>query len=204
MDIVDTAVTGIVLAGGMSSRLGRDKGGIVLGRPGGADLVTRAARLLKTFLPRVIIAGRAHADFEYLHDDVPGMGPAGAVAGALRRTGASCLVLACDLPFMNAATVSLLLQAWRQRPEGTLLTAFANRENGRKESLVAIYSPLSLRYFEHCLLERKLAISRIVPENAQYLIPYGLEESLPFFSINYPADLQAAMRILETHPEPRP
>jgi molybdopterin-guanine dinucleotide biosynthesis protein A len=43
---------------------------------------------------------------------------------------------------------------------------------------------------------RLLKISKVVPPEHQYLIPYGVKDSLPFFNINYPADLEIARRMM--------
>ena len=185
-------LAGIVLAGGRSSRLGLDKDRLSLG---GEDMLTRTARLLSSFLSRVVGIGRRHGTLESRLDDEPGTGPVGAVTTALRHTRTSCLVLPCDLPFMNEPTLAALLNAWERRPEGTLQTAFLNSETGFKENLVAVYEYEALQYFEPRLKERKLKISLIVPQEMHHYIAYAPDDSLPFFSINHSADLQAARRI---------
>ncbi len=188
-------LTGVVLAGGKNSRLGRDKAALVLDASG-TDLLTRTARLLQSLLPRVLVVGRTHAGFESLPDDAPGAGPVGGVATALRHAGTACLVLSCDLPFMDRATLSLLLQAWAKRRPETLLTAFAHKGTGRLEPLAAVYEPSVLPYCEACLTEGRHKLSRVVPERFQELLFYEDEAALPFFSLNYPADLAAAYLIL--------
>lgn len=187
-------LTGVVLAGGAGSRLGRAKADLVLEGPGraGETLLTRTARLLARRLPRVVVLGREHPEFESWTDDEPGAGPVGAVTTALRRAGTACLVLACDLPFLDEATVDRLLAGWRARPLETLLTTFVSPETGREETLVSIYQPGALRYFEPCLAQRLLKIALVVPPEFRHRVSYPPEEALPFFTINHSADLAAA------------
>jgi molybdenum cofactor guanylyltransferase len=89
---------GVVLAGGASSRMGRDKAALAVD---GATLTARAAQRLLRVCPRVAIADRGRgllADLPCLPDG-PGEGPAAGILGAaLAWPGHPLLVLACDLP----------------------------------------------------------------------------------------------------------
>jgi molybdopterin-guanine dinucleotide biosynthesis protein A len=190
-----SALTGIVLAGGESARLGQDKATLILDASG-RDLLCRAVRLLERFTPRVLVVGRRDARFASLPDDAPGVGPAGGVATALRRSGTPCLVLSCDLPFMNEATLTKLLAAREARRPETLCTLFVHQETGRPEPLTAVYELGALPCFDECLAQRRLTLARIVPQALQERVPYSNVEALPFFSINYPADLAAASLLL--------
>ena len=183
----DGTITGIVLAGGVSSRLGRDKGGLTFGD--GLDLVTRTARLLRRLTPDVRIVGRCHDEFPFHLDDVPGAGPVGAVTTALRHAGTACLVLPCDMPFISEAALSHLLAAWRARGRAALVTAFFYPDTAKKENLVAVYEPGALRYFEPRLRQNLLKIALIVPEELYCLVPVpdGMKDA--FFNINNAADL---------------
>lgn len=184
-------LTGIILAGGTSSRLGRDKAELVIGESG-LPMVTRAARLLGRVVPEVLIVGRRHEEFSGLPDDVPGTGPVGAITTALRHTGTACLILACDMPFMDEGILRILLRAWRNRPEGTLVTAFVHPDTGRKENMAAVYEQGALRYLEPSLRANLLKIALVVPE--EYYCFVSVPEHAPeaFFNINRPADLKKA------------
>lgn len=185
-------ITGVVLAGGASSRLGLDKAELVLREPG-LSLLTETARLLRRVVPKVIISGREqHEEFAGLPDDVPGKGPVGAVVTALRHTGTACFVLACDLAFMNERLLRLLLEARCRRAEGALVTAFVHPDTGGTENLVAIYEQEALRYLEPCLEAGLLKIGRAVPRVRYCPVPVPAREREAFFNINSPADLAAA------------
>ncbi|MDR2825170.1 MAG: molybdenum cofactor guanylyltransferase [Deltaproteobacteria bacterium] len=194
-------VTGVILAGGSSSRLGQDKALLLLDARFPVNLYTRAAQLLQTLLPRVLIVGRAHPHFSYIEDDIPGTGPVGGVVTALRHARTPCLVLSCDLPFMNRQTLTTLLAARAERPGVALRTIFVHQATGSLEPLVALYEPEALNYLEPLLADRKLKLAWGVPEALQHRVMYTQAEALPFFSINRPADLQAARRILASMPD---
>lgn len=189
-------VTGIVLAGGISSRMGQDKAALTLDIAEYADLLGRTAKLLHDLLGEVHIAGRHHPVYPSFADDVPGLGPVGGIATSLRNTGAACFALSCDLPFITMDVLRRLLEFRAARPPEVLMTAYCQEETGYSEPLVAIYEPGALPYFQEAVAGRLLKINRIVPRHLQRHLAYGREESLPFFNVNYPADLEIARRVL--------
>ncbi len=189
-------VTGVVMAGGFSSRMGQDKTQLSLNKAEYADLLGRTARILQEVVGTVCIVGREHPDYPSFSDDEPGLGPVGGIATCLRRTGTACLVLSCDLPFMTTQVVRRLLELRNQSPAETLVTCYKQQETGYSEPLVAVYEAGAFPYFQECANKRLLKINRIVPEDRQQFLLYGMAESLPFFNVNYPADLEAARRIL--------
>ena len=63
---------------------------------------------------------------------------AGIIAAFDRHPQAAWLVLACDLPFLDAATLDHLLGA---RATGSDATAFRSSHDGLPEPLCAIYEP---------------------------------------------------------------
>lgn len=190
-----TGLTGIVLAGGLSSRLGHDKAQVRLDGNSGIDLLSHAVALLRGLCDQVLVVGRQHPDYECVADDFPRQGPVGGIATALRAAGRPCLVLSCDLPFMKEGVLRDLIAAHAARPPGMLCTLYRQEETGHKEALVAIYEPESLPYFLTCLAKGLLKISLVVPEDLQCFLSYSARQSLPFFNINYPADLEVALRI---------
>ena len=93
---------------------------------------------------------------------------------------------------MDAPTLRRLLTAWEARPSATLYTAFWQPETGHTEHLAAIYEYAALERLEQGMERGFLRISHVFPAETRYSVPYSLEEALPFFNINYPADLLLA------------
>ena len=190
-------LTGIVLAGGLSSRLGHDKAQVRLANAEEPDFLARAAGMLAACCQRVIIVGRAHPDYEHCPDDIPGRGPAGGIATALKVSESACLVLSCDLPFMEREVLERLIACRAERPVGTLATSYRQKDTGHVESLVAIYEKEALPCFQSRIHEGRLKTSQAVPLSQQHFLDYTAEEALPFFNINYPADLLVARKIIQ-------
>ena len=193
-------LTGIVLAGGLSSRMGHDKTRIHLHGESEPDLLVYTCKLLESVCPEVWISSREakpHAEgYLWVKDEVEGTGPIGGIMTALRAAQGPVLVLSCDLPFMDRHMLTRLIDHWKKRPAGTLHTTFLQQETGFIEALVSIYEFEALPLFEQAVEQGIYKLSRVVPRERQHRLPYSQQDSLPFFNINYPADLEMARRII--------
>jgi molybdenum cofactor guanylyltransferase len=135
---------GLVLAGGRSTRMGRDKATLVYGN--GTPQLERAMALLEGLVERAYVSVRAdqsaeplRARFPQITDGRSDIGPiAGLLAAQARHPEAAWLVLACDLPLLDRATLEHLLRA---RAPGRAATAYRSSHDGLPEPLCAIYEP---------------------------------------------------------------
>ena len=188
-------LVGVVLAGGKSSRLGRDKALLRLGNAG--DLLTRTVELLRGVADSVIVVGRSYPDGIGIVDLAPGLGPVGGITTALTHAaGAACLALSCDLPFMTREVLVRLVAAYRRRPAGKSVCLYRRASDGREESLVAVYGAETLAAFRRCMEEGLLKVGRVVPEAEKFHLDYDEADAQAFFNINRPADLEEARRIV--------
>jgi molybdenum cofactor guanylyltransferase len=110
------ASAGAVLCGGQSRRMGTDKAFVELG---GVTMVERVARSLDRAgcTPVVLVGGDgallARTGRRFVPDRWPGEGPAGGVVTAIEALEAAELVVvaSCDLPLLDGATVTAVLDA---------------------------------------------------------------------------------------------
>lgn len=136
---------GLVLAGGHSARMRRDKAALDFsGRPQ-LQVAYDLARAHTTSAFVSVRPGQAHdplrATLPCIVDDGTVEGPiAGIVAAQAARPDAAWLVLACDLPFLDEATLASLL---RRRNPARLASAFRSAHDGLPEPLCAVYEPAS-------------------------------------------------------------
>jgi len=136
---------GLLLAGGRSTRMQRDKAGIEYD---GQPQLARAMALLAPLVVRAFVSVRAEqrgdpqrSAYECIVDALPESGPIGGIHAALHaHPGAAWLVLACDLPFLDAATLQQLIAA---RDPARIATAFRSSHDGKPEPLCAIWEPAS-------------------------------------------------------------
>ncbi len=120
-------VVGVVLAGGQSRRMGRDKA--LLRLEDGRMLLERTVHVLRTVgLDDVLLsvssaertaalreAVPSAAALPVIADDAPNHGPLGGLAAALRaRPGRAVLLVACDLPHLDRRALELVVDAFRR------------------------------------------------------------------------------------------
>jgi molybdenum cofactor guanylyltransferase len=135
---------GLVLAGGRSSRMQRDKATLEY-RPGETQL-DAAMKLLEGRVARAFLSVRSdqradpvRAKYAQIVDRGGVEGPiAGISAAFAEHPGAAWLVLACDLPFLDPRTLDALLGA---RATDADATAFRSSHDGLPEPLCAVYEP---------------------------------------------------------------
>jgi molybdopterin-guanine dinucleotide biosynthesis protein A len=152
-------VCGLVLAGGRSSRMGSDKAALV--HPDGRTLARRCCDLLREAGCETVVlslrqdqeppAGFSDSDGVSIVRDPAGASPgpiAGIVAGMRLRPGADWLVLACDLPRLDLATLSHLLASKRV---GEPFLAYLSEFDGLPEPLCTLYAEGSLFLLEQAL-----------------------------------------------------
>jgi molybdopterin-guanine dinucleotide biosynthesis protein A len=111
----ETKVTGYVLAGGGSTRFGRDK---ALVEVGGTPMLERMIELLRrvTSQVRIVAMLGKYATFgaEIVEDRWPGEGPLGGIITALEDAAQTTarpewnLILSCDMPFLTGEWLALL------------------------------------------------------------------------------------------------
>jgi molybdopterin-guanine dinucleotide biosynthesis protein A len=191
-----TALYGLVLAGGRSTRMQADKAALAYGsRPQLAeayDLVARHAA-------RAYVSVRAdqadeplRAAFPQVVDGDIGQGPiAGIVAAQARHPDAAWLVVACDLPRLDDATLGELV---RRRDPGRLATAFTSARDGLPEPLCAIYEPASRDpILAHVAAGRDCPRKFLVSHDVRLLAP---RDPSVLDNVNTPADATAARAAL--------
>lgn len=111
---MSSAPTGIILTGGESTRMGRDKAFVVVD---GAPMLVRVADALWEAGCHPVqcqggdLAAIAELGFDAFPDAAPGAGPVGAIADALRRVDGPIVVAACDLAELDAAAVGAVIAA---------------------------------------------------------------------------------------------
>lgn len=129
-------ITGIVLCGGRSTRMGQDKASLLVGDE---TFLMRVVRLVGEVADEVIVVTRADQAIpglpaQVVHDEADGLGPlAGIAAGLGASTSDVNVVVACDMPLIRPAVLRRLLEL---RGEADLCLAVVD---GRPSPLCAVY-----------------------------------------------------------------
>lgn len=135
------AIVPVVLVGGRSQRFGRDKLLEPWGDPPQPLVSHPIAALREVFGARVCLVGACNPRVAMLGDRVladpnPGVGPIGGILSALLAAHTSILVLAGDMPRVDAAAIRILIAAASVRPEAEVLVA---RAENRTHPCVGIF-----------------------------------------------------------------
>lgn len=178
---------GLVLAGGESRRMGRDKA--LLLRDGQTTFLQAAFDLLGRHCSQVFVSiqtgQRADMMLPSIPDLEPGLGPLGGIMTALAAHDTPWLVLACDLPLVNDRT---LLELIAGRDATKIATCFVDAQ-GLPEPLCAIYEPAALPVLRASSERKVLCPRKILLRNAIRTLNLPDENALA--NCNTPLDFAA-------------
>jgi len=189
----EAPLAGLVLAGGRSRRMQRDKAALEFG---GETQLARAVRLVAGYAPRTFVSVRPdqrddpeRRRFAQIVDGLADVGPAAGILAAQQSLpDHAWLVVAVDLPHLDAPTLERLIGA---RDRGAVATAYRSAEDGLPEPLCAIWEPAS-----RALLAAFVAAGRSCPR--KFLLTHGVrlvELATPhaLANVNTPSDYAAAL-----------
>lgn len=191
------ALYGLVLAGGRSVRMGRDKGAMVWH---GTEQRIYAADLLSHLCEKVYISCRAGQEEELggsyplLVDNVEGSGPIVALLTAFEhRADVAWLVLACDLPLITGSTLAFLAE---NRDERLLATTYKSSFDGLPEPLVAIWEPAAAPILRQHLADGYRCPRKALIRNEQHIQLLSPPFPDDLMNTNTPEDAEQVAQIL--------
>jgi molybdopterin-guanine dinucleotide biosynthesis protein A len=190
--------TGVVLAGGRSRRLGRNK---ALEEVGGVPLLSRVTTVVESIASGLVlvVADEAQADVLPAPDDAitvldvhPDSGSLGGIFTGLTEAPTDwALVVACDMPFLN---VQLLTHMAGSREGADIVIPVLD---GWPEPTHAFYSKTCLPPMKESLNNGRLKITDFFDSvTVKYLPQESIEaidpERWSFFNVNTAVDLEKA------------
>jgi molybdopterin-guanine dinucleotide biosynthesis protein A len=192
-------VTGIVLAGGRSTRMGTDKASMALD---GVPLLQRTVMVLSEVAAEIVVV-RSHQQvlpavesarpIAVVEDAIEGEGPLIGIAAGLRRASHDlALVVACDMPFLQPSLLRLLVErlaAGRRfvvpmyggRPQ-PLCSAF------RRDALPVLEAQIAAGVRRIMAVSDALEADRVTPEQWSAVDVNGRS----FENVNTPEEFEAA------------
>ncbi|HZK56175.1 MAG TPA: molybdenum cofactor guanylyltransferase [Desulfosporosinus sp.] len=182
--------SGIILAGGLSSRMGSDKTLMVYSNE---TFIEHMVSEMRQVVDEIIIASNHTTKYEIpgtveVQDIYPGMGPLGGIhAGLLATQKSWAFVVATDMPLFKADLAVFLLE----RSAG--YDVVVPYINGRWEPLCAVYSRECLKAIGECLkadirqIHRFYSQVRVLKVGEEELSRVGKIDEL-FYNMNTPED----------------
>jgi molybdopterin-guanine dinucleotide biosynthesis protein A len=188
------SVTGVILAGGKSSRMGQNKALMSLGS---RRLIDRVVGVMREVCPELLLVTNSpevYADLELpmVGDVYPDKGSLGGIYSAIYHAPtAYCLVVACDMPFLHAAVLRYLV------------TQIADYDvvipdvHGDLQPLHAIYSRACLSPIARRLEADRLKIVGFLPDVRVRVVTASEIQAfdpdlLAFQNLNTPEEFHAA------------
>lgn len=200
-----SAATGVLLIGGHSRRMGKDKLGLMLN---GQTLADRGIAVLHTCFKEVLISMRpGQADIFQLsekligrptliEDPIPNKGPLGALYAALQASAHDWVFLAaCDMPCFSPDSIRELAQFLPrthdknppqadEKPRPQLIVA---RAHGIYQMLHGFYHRSLLPIVQEHLIHNRLKLSDLIPEGHAHIVDWRTDEAC-FKNINTPQE----------------
>lgn len=188
----ENQLTGIVLSGGKSSRMGKEKGLIDFqGKP----LISYAIDALKPLVQNIIIGANNQLNeykklgYPIVEDEIKNIGPLGGVFSTLRSSHTKYnIILSCDMPFVNTA----LLEYINKHKQGFDVVVAVHDIN-KIEPLCGVYAKSITPVIENAVEDGNYKL-RDIFKNVRFEA-LDINSSLPFYSnrlfynINKPADI---------------
>jgi molybdopterin-guanine dinucleotide biosynthesis protein A len=194
MAIQRDEITGIILAGGRSSRMGKDKG---LCDFKGKALVAYAMDILQPLCGEIMISANHFPEkydafgYPVIADEVKDIGPMGGIYSCLKKSKTQHnLILSCDTPFVSPAVFRLLLH----KRENFQVVCPAH-ETFLLEPLSAYYNTNILGELEDAIRHEEYKMMRFFKRIRFKSVNI---DTMPFFNdglflnINSPEDLRKA------------
>lgn len=183
-------ITGILLAGGMSKRMGEDKGLVKVGH---RYLYQYPLKVLEALCDEILIS--TCKDFTIpeayptVCDEVDGVGPIGGIYTCLKRSSNDlAMVISYDLPLVNTGLMTYLIR--ESEAYDIVLPAL---QANRPEPLCGIYRKNVISFLGDMIVKKSYAVHGALPLVRNRIIL--MEETMPFFrpdiflNINEESDL---------------
>ena len=199
-------VTGVLLAGGKSRRMGQDKRLLSIGDE---TLYTRSLSVLRAIFERVVVvvaqdSPLVASDAPVLRDVIPHCGSLGGLYTGLKEARTQWVfAVACDMPFLDPGTIRHFTSL---KGEGDVI--MAKLRNGF-QPMHALYHRNCLPIIESLIQAQDFKIHRLADHpslRARIVIPEELSrvdpEGRSFYNVNTPADLAAARSLFDQTVKP--
>jgi len=187
-------LNGLVLAGGKSQRMGKDKGLIEYHGKAQREYM---ADLLNGFCKTTFLSVRqgqsiSTTNYPTIEDSFMGLGPFGAIASAfLKYPNHAWLVVACDLPLLDQTTLQHLVD---HRNSSSIATAFNSPVNEFPEPLIAIWEPKSYPILLQFLAQGYSCPRKVLINSDVQLLDAPIGEKL--MNVNHPEELEKARNLI--------
>ncbi len=184
-------ITGLILAGGKSTRFGKNKALVELD---GIRLIERVIRVMGSVFQRLIILTNSPHEYSYLNlpmveDSIKGLGPIGGLYTGLESISDDAgFFVACDMPFLSESLIRHMVEI---RDDFNVVLP---KIDWKIEALHGLYTKSCLPTIKELIDSHEYQVIRFFPKvHVKYLGENEIREFDPqlksFFNINKPNEL---------------
>jgi len=183
-------ITGIILAGGKSSRMGFDKCFI---EQKGISLIQRTINEISALTNEIIISANSEKYSQFGHQTISDLhiniGPIGGINETLQKSSTDInIVSPCDMPFLKVELFEYLLSFCNMH------TAIVPVFNDKVEPLTGIYSKKILPFIKNQITNKDYKILNLLKSANALFVPITKKQSfyskIMFENINSKEDLK--------------
>lgn len=154
-------ITGIILAGGLSSRMGIDKGFI---HYRGNTLIELSIQIIKPYCSEVLISANKqrynNLGLPVIPDEIEGIGPLGGIFSCLNKAMfEKTFITACDMPVIESGTIISILESSHQAD-----VVYLKLPSGLIQSLPVVLGKNTTQIIESQIRQRQYALHKLIQE----------------------------------------
>lgn len=183
-------LNGIILCGGKSSRMGKEKG---LCQLDGKPMISYAIDLCQKFCKSIVIGSNnpIYQSFGYpvIKDEVEGIGPLGGIYSCLKSSPSNDnFIFSCDMPMVSAELINYILS--ERKGYEVVIPVFKDFP----EPLCAYYNKSIVPYLVEAIEEKTYKIQDVIKNlNTKYL---EIDFSLGFYNDDLFANINCHQDLL--------
>lgn len=198
MNFTNTDITGVVLAGGKSKRMGFNKAEAEVD---GKSMIVRVIDKLKKTTSTVVVSSGTttypNISVTQIPDQYPHCGPLGGIYSVLKATNTPLnLVVSCDMPLVST---SLLKHIVDKAMESNALITLPIDDDGQVQMMCAVYHkdilPFMQQQIEAGVFKMKSLVSLVSVEYVRLTREHPLYCEYAFMNVNNPTNLEQARKI---------
>ena len=189
-------ITGVVLAGGKSSRYGKNK---ALESMNGVRLIERVVGVLDAIFDRIVVSTNTPHEYAFLglpmfEDAIKGLGPIGGIYTGLQTISDNAgFFVACDLPFLNERLIRHMIHMKAD------YDVVVPKIDWKIEALHALYSKTCLPAIKTLIGAKKYQIIQLFNDTrvnyvGEHIIRAFDPQLKTFMNVNSPQEMSDAMQ----------
>lgn len=197
-------ITGVVLAGGQSRRMGFNKAEAEMH---GESMIIRMIDKLKEITPAILISSGTDSypniSFPQIPDEYPQCGPLGGIYSVLKASNTKLnLVVSCDMPLVS---IGLLEHIVAKAKKGKALVTVPVDHYGQLQMMCAVYHkdvlPTLQQQIDTHALKMKCLVDLVETEYVEISREHPLYCEHAFMNVNNPTNLEEARKLWSNQKE---